>query len=46
LTDRHHRDRTAADVYMIASCMSAVIRTGSGGWHRFLDIALEGLRPR
>jgi hypothetical protein len=37
---------TVADVYMIAGCLSAVVRTGSGDWHRFIDIALDGLRPR
>lgn len=39
-------DTTVADVYMIVGCLSAVIRTGSGDWHRLIDITLDGLRPR
>jgi AcrR family transcriptional regulator len=40
------RDCTVADVYMIAGALSAVIRTGSGDWRRFVDIVLAGLLPR
>jgi AcrR family transcriptional regulator len=41
-----NQDCAVADVYMIAGALSAVIRTGSGDWHRFIDIVLDGLRPR
>jgi hypothetical protein len=37
---------TVADVYMIVDALSAVIRTGSGDWRRFLDITLNGLHNR
>jgi AcrR family transcriptional regulator len=37
---------TVADVYMIVGALSAVIRTGSGDWRRFLDITLNGLHNR
>jgi AcrR family transcriptional regulator len=40
------RDCTVGDVYLLAGCLSSVIRTGSGDWRRFLDLALDGLRPR
>jgi AcrR family transcriptional regulator len=40
------RDCTVADVYMITGALSAVIRTRSGEWRRFVDIVIEGLRPR
>lgn len=39
-------DLTVADVYMLVGGLSAVIRTGSGDWRRFLDLAFEGLTPR
>ncbi|MBN6042319.1 TetR/AcrR family transcriptional regulator [Amycolatopsis sp. 195334CR] len=39
-------DCTVADVYLLVGCLSAVIRTGSGDWRRFVDLALDGLRPR
>lgn len=38
-------DCTTADVYLLSGCLSGIIRTGSGDWRRFLDIALAGLRP-
>lgn len=41
-----NRDCTVADVYMICGALSAVIRTGSGDWRRFIDVTLDGLRPR
>jgi AcrR family transcriptional regulator len=41
-----NQDCTVADVYMIGGALSAVIRTGSGDWRRFVDIVLDGLRPR
>jgi hypothetical protein len=31
---------------MITGALSAVIRTRSGDWRRFVDIVIEGLRPR
>jgi|SRR5882724_3658940 len=37
---------TVSDVYMITGALSAVVRTRSGDWRRFLTIVLEGLRPR
>jgi AcrR family transcriptional regulator len=39
-------DATVADVYLLVGALSATIRTGSGDWHRLLDLALHGLRPR
>lgn len=39
-------DCSVADVYMIAGCLSAVIRTRGGDWHRLLELALDGIRPR
>jgi len=39
-------DVTPADVYMITGGMSGIIRTGSGDWRRFVDLAFDGLRPR
>jgi AcrR family transcriptional regulator len=41
-----NQDCTVADVYMIGGALSAVIRTGSGDWRRFIDLVLDGLRPR
>jgi AcrR family transcriptional regulator len=37
-------DFTTADVYMIVCGLSAVIRTGSGDWHRFIELAADGFR--
>jgi AcrR family transcriptional regulator len=37
---------SVADVYMITGALSAVIRTRSGDWRRFVDIVIDGLRPR
>jgi hypothetical protein len=37
------QDCTVADIYMVTGGMSAIIRTGSGDWRRFIDIVLEGL---
>lgn len=39
-------DCTVGDVYLLVGCLSSVIRTGSGDWRRFLDLALHGLEPR
>ncbi|MGA5131364.1 TetR/AcrR family transcriptional regulator [Streptomyces olivoreticuli] len=39
-------DLTVADVYMLVGALSAVVRTGSGDWRRFIDLAFDGLRPR
>ncbi|MDH6541774.1 helix-turn-helix domain-containing protein [Streptomyces sp. SPB4] len=39
-------DLTVADVYMVVGGLSGIIRTGSGDWRRFLDLAFDGLRPR
>jgi AcrR family transcriptional regulator len=38
-------DCTVADVYMLVGALSAVIRTNSGDWRRFLALVLDGLRP-
>ncbi|WP_405363889.1 TetR/AcrR family transcriptional regulator [Kitasatospora sp. NBC_00085] len=43
-TLRH--DLTVADVYTLVGCMSGVIRTGHGDWRRFIELALDGIRPR
>jgi AcrR family transcriptional regulator len=40
------QDCTVADIYMVTGGLSAVIRTGSGDWRRFVDIVLDGLRRR
>lgn len=37
---------TVGDVCMLVGCLSSVIRIGSGDWRRFVDLALDGLRPR
>jgi AcrR family transcriptional regulator len=37
-------DVTVADVYMLVGALSATIRTGSGDWKRFIDLAMNGLR--
>ncbi|MEU4115897.1 helix-turn-helix domain-containing protein [Kitasatospora sp. NPDC028055] len=39
-------DLTVRDVYMLVGGLSAVVRTGSGDWDRFIDLTLDGLRPR
>jgi AcrR family transcriptional regulator len=41
-----NQDCTVADVYMITGALSAVIRTRSGDWRRFVDVVIEGLRSR
>ncbi|HVV10054.1 TetR/AcrR family transcriptional regulator [Amycolatopsis sp.] len=37
-------DLTTADVYLIVCGLSAVIRTGSGDWRRFNELAAHGFR--
>ncbi|GAA4978304.1 TetR family transcriptional regulator [Yinghuangia aomiensis] len=39
-------DLAVSDVYMLVGALSAIIRTGSGDWRRFIDLAFDGLRPR
>ncbi|MEQ0560991.1 helix-turn-helix domain-containing protein [Amycolatopsis sp. NEAU-NG30] len=39
-------DCTVGDVFLLVGCLSSVVRTGSGDWRRFLDLVLDGLRPR
>jgi AcrR family transcriptional regulator len=39
-------DLTVGDIYLIVGGLSATIRTGSGDWRRFIDLTLDGLRPR
>jgi AcrR family transcriptional regulator len=36
-------DASVGDVYMIVGALSATVRTGSGDWRRFIDLALHGL---
>jgi AcrR family transcriptional regulator len=38
-------DATAADLYMIVGAVAAVSRDGFGDWSRFIELALDGLRP-
>lgn len=38
-------DATVEDVYMIVCGLAAVVRTGSGNWRRYNEIALAGLAP-
>lgn len=38
-------DATAADLYMIVGAVAAVSRDGFGDWRRFIELALDGLRP-
>ncbi|MDT5027669.1 MAG: hypothetical protein QOE61_4095 [Micromonosporaceae bacterium] len=40
------QDCAVADIYMVTGGMSAIIRTGSGDWRRFVDIVLDGLGRR
>lgn len=39
-------DATVADLYMIVGAVAAVARGGFGEWRRFIELALDGLRPR
>ncbi|MEV0051947.1 helix-turn-helix domain-containing protein [Saccharopolyspora shandongensis] len=39
-------DVTVADLYMIVGALATVSRAAIGDWHRFIDIAFAGLRPR
>ncbi|KAA9153354.1 TetR/AcrR family transcriptional regulator [Amycolatopsis acidicola] len=36
-------DLTTGDVFMVVCGLSAVIRTGSGDWRRFVELAVAGL---
>ncbi|MGF6884289.1 AcrR family transcriptional regulator [Nocardia sp. GAS34] len=38
-------DATVADLYMIVGAVAAVARGGFGDWRRFIELALDGLRP-
>ncbi|GAA4074495.1 helix-turn-helix domain-containing protein [Actinomadura miaoliensis] len=38
-------DATVADLYMIAGAVAAISRNTVGDWRRFIEIALDGLRP-
>lgn len=38
-------DTTVADLYMIVGAVAAVARGGFGDWRRFIELALDGLRP-
>ncbi|MFI7133599.1 TetR/AcrR family transcriptional regulator [Nonomuraea sp. NPDC050153] len=39
-------DTKIADLYMIAGAVATISRDAIGDWRRFIDIALDGLRPR
>ncbi|MFD2472849.1 TetR/AcrR family transcriptional regulator [Amycolatopsis silviterrae] len=39
-------DCTVGDVYLLVGCLSSVVRTESGDWRRFVELAMEGLLPR
>lgn len=38
-------DATTADLYMIVGAVAAVSHDGLGDWRRFIELALDGLRP-
>ncbi|WP_327087330.1 TetR/AcrR family transcriptional regulator [Nonomuraea sp. NBC_01738] len=40
------RDVTTEDVNMVVCGLAAVIRNAAGDWRRYVEVALDGLRPR
>jgi AcrR family transcriptional regulator len=38
-------DASVSDLYMIVGALAAISRNGIGDWRRFIEIALDGLRP-
>jgi AcrR family transcriptional regulator len=38
-------DATTADLYMIVGAVATVSHDGFGDWRRFIELALDGLRP-
>jgi AcrR family transcriptional regulator len=38
-------DATASDLYLVVGAVAAVSRGGFGDWRRFIELALDGLRP-
>ncbi|WP_225732346.1 MULTISPECIES: TetR/AcrR family transcriptional regulator [unclassified Nocardia] len=40
------RDATVADLYMIVGAVAMISRDAIGDWRRFIELALDGLRPR
>lgn len=47
--DKHvglvREDITATDVYLMVGGLSAIIRTDSGSWRRYVELILDGARP-
>jgi len=44
--DGHVRDdATTADLYMLVGAVAMISRDGIGDWRRFVQLALDGLRP-
>jgi AcrR family transcriptional regulator len=39
-------DATAADLYMIVGAVATISRDSIGDWRRFIELALDGLRPQ
>jgi AcrR family transcriptional regulator len=40
------QDVTTGDVNMVICGLAAVIRNAAGDWRRYIEVALDGLRPR
>lgn len=40
------QDVTTGDVNMVVCGLAAVIRNAAGDWRRYIEVALDGLRPR
>ncbi|GAA1773416.1 helix-turn-helix domain-containing protein [Nonomuraea bangladeshensis] len=40
------QDVTAGDVNMVICGLAAVIRNAAGDWRRYIEVTLDGLRPR
>ncbi|MFI9506420.1 TetR/AcrR family transcriptional regulator [Nocardia sp. NPDC052566] len=38
-------DATVADLYMLVGAVATISRDAIGDWHRFIDLALDALRP-
>lgn len=39
-------DATVADLYMLVGAVATISRDAIGDWRRFIELALDGLRPR
>ncbi|GIG64464.1 TetR/AcrR family transcriptional regulator [Phytomonospora endophytica] len=42
---RFRADATTADLYMLVGAVAMIGRDGIGDWRRFIELALDGLRP-